>query len=64
MIEKPKIGILHHRPNTKIRHSKEARDYHLVYISMPDGTYPFLFTDADIIKALVRAKRNPEDTKL
>lgn len=61
MAKKPKIGHLIHKPNLLMKHQNEARDYHYVRVSSRDGLVDLLLTDADLIRAISRAAKNPED---
>jgi hypothetical protein len=56
-----RIGDLQEVSN-KNPHWAAAKKYNFIRVQLPDGTeIPLLFTDKEILRAKIRANKNPED---
>jgi hypothetical protein len=58
-----KMGHVLYIPNRKLRHTNEARNYHLFKARENSYIIDFMLTDFEVHRILKRAKRNPEDCK-
>lgn len=56
-----KLGHLIFKPNINQRSKAESLDYYYTKLSTPEGIQDLLFTSDEIERAILRAKKNPED---